>query len=135
LGGCYVETESPFPQSASIDLCLRASGMEIHTEGLVRIMHPGKGMGIEFPNSTEEQRQSVGRFIEFLATQPDASPQLEISPRALVAPETGATSDPDRNAGNEPDSLLELLRGGDLMEEEAFLDTLHRQRTPVGVDQ
>jgi CheY-like chemotaxis protein len=137
LGGCYVETESPFPQSASIDLCLRASGMEIHTEGLVRIMHPEKGMGIEFPNRTEEQRQSVGHFIEFLTTQPDASPQLEISPRALVATgsNSGSDANPVGNAENEPDALLELLRSGSLLEEEAFLDALHRQRTPVEMGQ
>jgi len=24
LGGCYVQTESPFPQSSAVDLCLRA---------------------------------------------------------------------------------------------------------------
>jgi CheY-like chemotaxis protein len=135
LGGCYVETESPFPQSASIDLCLRASGMEIHTEGLVRIMHPGKGMGIEFPNRTEEQRQSVGRFIEFLSSQPDASPQLEVSPRALVASNPGPDANPGGNAENEPDALLELLRSGSLLEEEAFLDALHRQRSPVEMGQ
>jgi c-di-GMP-binding flagellar brake protein YcgR len=134
LGGCYVETESPFPQSAAIDLCLRASGMEIHTEGLVRIMHPARGMGIEFPNCTEEQRQSVGRFIEFLTTQPDATPQLEISPRALVAPGTDASSDSDSNAENEPDALLELLRAGSSLDEEAFLEALHRQRSPVAVN-
>jgi CheY-like chemotaxis protein/c-di-GMP-binding flagellar brake protein YcgR len=135
LGGCYVETESPFPQSAAIDLCLRASGLEIHTEGLVRIMHPAGGMGIEFPNCTEEQRQSVARFIDFLTTQPDATPQLEISPRALIAPATEATSDPDVNAEDEPDALLELLRTGSSLDEEAFLDALHRQRTPVEVHQ
>src|ERR1700681_3014708 len=59
LGGCYVQTESPFPQSSAVDLCLRTAGMEIHTEGLVRVMHPGHGMGIEFPARTEEQRKSV----------------------------------------------------------------------------
>ena len=85
LGGCYVETESPFPQSSAVDLCLRAAGMEIHAEGLVRVMHPGHGMGIEFPARTEEQRKSVGEFIEFLTGQPGATPQLETSPRSLVA--------------------------------------------------
>jgi hypothetical protein len=137
LGGCYVETESPFPQSASIDLCLRAPGMEIHTEGLVRIMHPGKGMGIEFPNRTEEQRQSVGRFLEFLSSHPDASPQLEVYPRALVATGSNPASDanPGGDAENEPDALLELLRSGSLLEEEAFLDALHRQRSPVEIAQ
>src|ERR1035438_4901186 len=39
LGACYVQTESPFPQSSTVDLCLRAAGMEIHAEGLVRVMH------------------------------------------------------------------------------------------------
>src|SRR6202034_2813999 len=85
LGGCYVQTDSPFPQSSAVDLCLRATGMEIQTEGLVRVMHPGHGMGIEFPARTEEQRKSVEDFIQCLSGQPGVTPQLETSPRALVA--------------------------------------------------
>jgi CheY-like chemotaxis protein len=134
LGGCFVETESPFPQSSAVDLCLRAVGMEIHAEGLVRIMHPGHGMGIEFPARTEEQRKSVGEFIEFLTSQPGATPQLEISPRSLQAnlvdlSQTG-------NTGSDvEDPLLELLRTGNLLDEEAFLAELHRQRNPAAVSQ
>jgi len=134
LGGCYVQTESPFPQSSAVDLCLRAAGMEIHTDGLVRVMHPGHGMGIEFPARTEEQRKSVGEFIEFLTSQPGATPQLETSPRSLVADavdlnQTGsAATDAD-------DPLLELLRTGNALEEEAFLAELHRQRNSVSVSQ
>jgi len=134
LGGCYVQTESPFPQSSAVDLCLRAAGMEIHTDGLVRVMHPGHGMGIEFPARTEEQRKSVGEFIEFLTGQPGATPQLETSPRSLVADavdlnQTGsAATDAD-------DPLLELLRTGNALDEEAFLAELHRQRNPVSVNQ
>jgi CheY-like chemotaxis protein len=132
LGGCYVQTESPFPQSSAIDLCLRAAGMEIHAEGLVRVMHPGHGMGIEFPARTEDQRKSVGEFIEFLTGQPGATPQLETSPRSLVASAvdlshtSSAETDPE-------DPLLELLRTGNALEEEAFLAELHRQRTPASV--
>lgn len=134
LGGCYVETESPFPQSAAVDLCLKAAGMEIHTEGLVRVMHPTHGMGIEFPARTEEQRKSVGEFIEFLTTQPGAKPELEISPRALVA------SAEERNATTEPgsesdDPLLELLRTGSVLEQTRFLEDLHRQRNSADVSQ
>lgn len=133
LGGCYVQTESPFPQSSAVDLCLRAAGMEIHTDGLVRVMHPGHGMGIEFPARTEEQRKSVGEFIEFLTRQPGANPHLETSPRSLVAnavdlSQTGsAATDAD-------DPLLELLRTGNALDEEAFLAELHRQRNPVSVN-
>src|SRR5579859_1758796 len=42
LGGCYVETESPFPQSSAVDLCLHAAGLEIHTAGVVRVMQIGR---------------------------------------------------------------------------------------------
>jgi DNA-binding response OmpR family regulator len=133
LGGCYVQTEAPFPQSSVVDLCLRATGMEIHTEGLVRVMHPGHGMGIEFPARTEEQRKSVGEFINFLTGQPDAAPRLEASPRHLVASAAGH-SEPDSESDGE-DPLLELLRTGNVLEEEAFLAELQRQRTPAAVSQ
>ncbi len=137
LGGCYVQTVSPFPQSSAVDLCLRAAGMEIHTEGLVRIMHPAHGMGIAFPAGTEEQRKSVGRFIDFLTGQPGVSPQLEISPRCLVAPATDLstlTAEED-GSGESEDPLLELLRTGDSLDEEEFLNALQRQRTPMEVGQ
>jgi len=134
LGGCYVETESPFPQSSAVDLCLRAAGMEIHTEGLVRVMHPGHGMGIEFPARTEEQRKSVGEFIEFLSVQPGTTPQLETSPRSLVANKVDL-SPTDNAATDIDDPLLELLRSGTGLEEEAFLAELRRQRNPDTVNQ
>src|ERR1035437_9457401 len=134
LGGCYVQTESPFPQSSAVDLCLRTAEMEIHAEGLVRVMHPGHGMGIEFPARTEEQRKSIGEFIEFLTGQPDATPQLETSPRSLVANAVDLT----RTASAETDAddpLLELLRTGNGLEEDAFLAELRRQRNPESVSQ
>jgi DNA-binding NarL/FixJ family response regulator len=134
LGGCYVETESPFPQSSAVDLCLKAVGMEIHTEGLVRVMHPGHGMGIEFPARTEEQRKSVGDFIEFLTKQPGATPELEISPRSLVA--SSEELHHKAEAGSESDdALLELLRNGDMLEQVQFLEDLHRQRNSADVSQ
>jgi hypothetical protein len=133
LGGCYVQTASPFPQSSAVDLCLRAAGMEIHTEGLVRVMHPGHGMGIEFPARTEHQRKSVGEFIEFLTSQPGATPQLETSPRSLVA-NTIDLSQTSGDAADAEDPLLELLRTGNALEEEAFLAELHQQRTPASVN-
>jgi len=134
LGGCYVQTESPFPQASMVDLCLRAAGMEIHAEGLVRVMHPGQGMGIEFAARTEEQRKSVGKFIEFLTSQPGTTPQLETSPRSLVASEADLRQ--RSSEGDEAeDPLLELVRTGNALEEEAFLSELRRQRTPTAVSQ
>jgi hypothetical protein len=114
-------------------LCLRAAGLEIHTEGLVRVMHPGHGMGIEFPARTEEQRKSVQEFIEFLTAQPGATPQLETSPRSLVANAVDLSPTND-SATDAEDPLLELLRSGNALEEDAFLVELHRQRTAASIE-
>ena len=134
LGGCYVETESPFPQSSAVELCLKATGMEIHAGGLVRVMHPGYGMGIEFPARTEEQRKSVGDFITFLTSQPGAKPELEISPRSLVA-NAEELNQKTEGGGELDDPLLELLRTGDPLEQTEFLTELHRQRNSADVSQ
>ncbi|HYU47973.1 MAG TPA: hypothetical protein VEK84_17555, partial [Terriglobales bacterium] len=123
----------PFPQSSAVDLCLRAAGMEIHTEGLVRVMHPGHGMGIEFPARTEQQRKNVGDFIDFLTSRPGTTPELESSPRALRA--SADELNPTAGAGNDLDDLLELLRRGDSLEEQDFLSQLHRQRSSADVAQ
>src|SRR6476661_3793120 len=85
LGGCYVETESPFPEREGIVLCLKAGDIEVQAEGLVRVMHPECGMGIQFASGTAEQREQVGAFINFLSSRPGTLPQLLITPRALTA--------------------------------------------------
>ena len=92
LGGCYVETESPFPERSGIVLCLKAEDMEVQAEGMVRVMHPEYGMGIEFASGTLEQRDQVGSFIGFLTSRPGTQPQLLITPRALAAPTTKTTA-------------------------------------------
>src|SRR5882724_6803130 len=128
LGGCYVETESPFPERAGIVLCLKAEDMEVQAEGMVRVMHPGFGMGIEFASGTVEQREQVGTFINFLTSRPGTLPQLLITPRALTA-----ANDEDyrsSQATDEPeDLLLGLLNRADSLSQEEFLQELRQQRS------
>src|SRR5260370_4929614 len=85
LGGCYVETDAPFPERSLVDLCFKTQEMEIHTEGMVRVSHPGYGMGLEFPSRTSEQRAQAGNLISFLRVCPQTILELNVSPRALVA--------------------------------------------------
>jgi CheY-like chemotaxis protein len=135
LGGCYVETEAPFPERALIDLCLKTGELEVHTEGMVRVTHPGRGMGVEFPSRTQEQREQVGKLIEFLRNCPDTTPELIISPRALVADLTQFEHAEKSQEGSEEmdDLLLELLRRGTALQEDAFLTELRHQRSPQDV--
>jgi CheY-like chemotaxis protein len=133
LGGCYVQTDAPFPERALVDLCLRAQEHEVHTEGMVRVAHPGHGMGVEFPSRTPEQRAKVGNLIEFLRNCPATMLELIISPRALVADVTQFEPEDKKaeEAGDEwEDPLLELLRRGALLQQEEFLAELQHQRSP-----
>jgi hypothetical protein len=128
LGGCYVESESPFPERALVDLCLRAGGLEIHADGMVRVMHPATGMGIEFPSRTTEQREMVAHFIEFLTSRPGTIPELLISPKSLLADENQFENSQPGTEEHMEDPLLELLRDGSSLQREQFLAELHRQR-------
>ena len=133
LGGCYVQTDAPFPERALVDLCLKANELEVHTEGMVRVAHPGHGMGVEFPSRTPEQRAQVGNLIEFLKNCSAAMLELVISPRALVADLTQfeAGDNKAQESGDEfEDPLLELLRRGGSLQQDDFLSELRQQRSP-----
>ena len=135
LGGCYVQTDAPFPESALVDLCLKTKELEVHTEGMVRVAHPGHGMGVEFPSRTEEQRGKVANLISFLQSNADAQPELSISPKALVADLTQfepaeKPANPDEEM---EDPLLELLRRGASLQQDDFLEELQHQRNPQDV--
>jgi len=131
LGGCYVESDSPFPERASVDLCLRTGDMAIHTEGMVRVTHPGYGMGVEFPSRTPEQRAQVENLIHFLRTCPESTPELIISPCALTADLSQFEHAPEEPQDADPleDPLLELLRQGASLQQDEFLSELRRQRS------
>jgi CheY-like chemotaxis protein len=127
LGGCYVETESPFPERSGIILSLKAEGLEVQAEGLVRVMHPEFGMGIEFASGTAEQRKHVENFIDFLTSRPGTVPRLLITPKALAA--GNAEDYPSSEHSSEPeDLLLGLLHRADSLSQEDFLRELRQQR-------
>jgi DNA-binding response OmpR family regulator len=138
LGGCYLETDSPFPEHALVDICLRTEEIAVHIEGLVRVAHPGQGMGVEFPSRTPEQRARVTDLIGLLRGSPESMLELIVSPRALTAdlsqfehtaePADGTAQDQDVE-----DPLLELLRRGSTLEQDEFLAELRCQRSGESV--
>ena len=132
LGGCYVETDAPFPERSLIDFCLRTKEHEVHADAMVRVAHPGHGMGVEFPSRTHEQRQQVENVINFLRSCPGTMPDLEISPKSLVADLTQferAENAADTEEEME-DPLLDLIRRGSSLQQEEFLSELQHQRNP-----
>ncbi len=124
LGGCYIESESPFPQQTKIDLWLKAAEVELHLPGSVRVMHPGHGMGVEFSSSSPEERKQVEDFINLLVGNSEVAPQLLVAPKSIdFRAEAAGASSQDHD-----DELVQLLHSRDNLTESDFLAALRRQR-------
>src|SRR5258708_5245077 len=122
VGGCYLEIASPFPVSSRVTLSLRAAGVEVRAEGIVRVMYPEKGMGVEFTQATPQHREAVEKFLGVLTENRTLLPELLVEPEGLdsgnvIPAEAMHTDDP----------LLQLFRGEQLTVE-AFQEALQKQR-------
>jgi len=124
LGGCYLEMASPFPVATRVTLSMRAGGAELHPQGIVRVMHPDKGMGVEFTLGTQENRAAVEKFLGVLTENRTLLPELFVQPEGL---ETESIStkpiDPDLE-----DPLLQLFYSPEPLAAEDFHEALRKQR-------
>ncbi len=123
LGGCYLEMASPFPVSSRVTLSMRAGAVEVRAHGNVRIMHPEKGMGVEFTLGTEEHRAAVERFLGVLSENRALLPELLVEPEGLEP--LGSSAKPQPNDTDDP--LLQLFYGEPLSADE-FEAALRQQR-------
>jgi len=126
LGGCYLEIASPFPPRTRIVLSMKAGKHELRVEGVIRVMHPEIGMGVEFTQTTAEQRDHVERFIKTLTTSGDLLPELLVEPEGLEA--HSALEDRSKMASELEDPLLELFHQKATASPELFLKELREQR-------
>lgn len=127
LGGCYLATASPFPVRTRIILSMKVAGISFRAQGVVLVMHPDLGMGIEFAQTADSQRNDLEKFILALTNTNGVLPEL------LVEPEGLDISDPvsaPKSATGVEDPLLDLFRKrGDLSPED-FQAELRKQRSP-----
>lgn len=123
LGGCYLEISSPFPVASRLTLSMRAAGVEFRAQGVVRIMHPDKGMGVEFTQNTPEHRAALEKFLKVLTENRSLSPELFVQAEGLeleVPRQSAVPLDTD-------DPLLQLFHGEPLATD-AFHEALRKQR-------
>ena len=125
LGGCYLETNSPFPERTRVVLSMRIQQLQIQAEGVVRVMHPEVGMGVEFTQKTTQQREHVENFIHTLTTSGGVPPDLLVEPEGF---DNGEFTAPDRNIDEPYDPLLDLFRNKAELDTEPFLTELRKQR-------
>lgn len=124
LGGCYLELSSPFPVCTTLTLSMSAAEVEVRAQGVVRVMHPESGMGVEFTQRTGPQKEQVEKFIQTLAGNNGVIPNLMVHPESLdVTPELGTTHP---QPGEDP--LLDLFLRNPYLTQHAFQAELGKQR-------
>jgi c-di-GMP-binding flagellar brake protein YcgR len=124
LGGCYLEINSPFPVSTRVTLSMRAAGVQLRAEGVVRVMHQDKGMGVEFTQATALDRQGLEKFLKVLTENRNILPELLVEPEGLeldTAVSAVHSTDVD-------DPLLGLFRSQASLPVESFVEELRKQR-------
>ncbi|HMK23128.1 MAG TPA: PilZ domain-containing protein [Terriglobales bacterium] len=125
LGGCYLEIASPFPPRTCIVLSMKAGTLELRVEGVVRVMHPEVGMGVEFAQTTPEQRIQVEKFIQSLMKAGDVLPELLVEPEGLES----SRREPPAQPSEVEDPLLDLFHRKAALPAELFLNELRKQRS------
>jgi len=135
LGGCYLTTDSPFPRRTRVVLKIKTGDLEVRAGGIVLVAHPEYGMGVEFLQSTTEQRNQVLRMIETLRANGDKSPRLQVEPDRLETPAPDESvvmfqSSLTEVSGTE-DSLVDLFRNQFQAPVETFLEQMREQRQSI----
>jgi hypothetical protein len=135
LGGCYLTTNSPFPRGTRVILSIKTSDLEVRVGGVVLVAHPEFGMGVEFVQTTTEQRAQAHRVITTLRANGDKSPELQVEPDGLETSLPGYGVEMFRSPATEfsgsEDALVDLFRQKFQSPVEAFLQQMREQRQPV----
>ena len=126
LNACYLQTVSPFPIRTRLQLLMKARHLELQVDGIVRIMHPFTGMGVEFTQNTAATKAKVEKFIKALINAVGIVPDLEVKPDTIDN-SPGAFSSCAVPA--DEDSLLALFHSKADASPELFHQELRKQRS------
>jgi CheY-like chemotaxis protein len=130
LSACYLETESPFPVRTRLQIIMKVRELEVHLEGIVRVMHPGAGMGAQFTPQAPREKKKVEDFIQALVNTDGAIPEIAVEPDSID--NSSAAFFVQHMESDHDDSLLSLLRTGAEFPQEEFRAELRRQRRSPG---
>lgn len=64
LSGCYVETITPEPVGAHVEVSFPVNGARVRLPGVVRVVHPSMGMGIEFAELSPDGAKALQLLVK-----------------------------------------------------------------------
>ncbi|MGO9125785.1 MAG: PilZ domain-containing protein [Terriglobales bacterium] len=124
-GACYLEINAPFPARTRVVLTMRMGEQRFSADGIVRVMHPEAGMGVEFTRHTEEQWAQTGKFVQAMQAG-TASPEFTVLPEGMEDEDISGTAEEAPPETDDP--LLTLFRRSAEFTSETFREELRTQR-------
>ncbi len=134
-GGCYLTTNSPFPRGTRAILSRKTADLEVRAGAIVLVAHPEFGMGVEFLQSTEEQREQAQSMNAALRADPDKTGELQVIPEGMETPSSdeglAASGALATEVSETKDALVDLFRNKFEAPVESFLAQMKEQRQSI----
>lgn len=64
LTGCYLETLTPEPVGTPVEVIFQSNGARVRLPGVVRVVHPSMGMGIEFAELSADAAKALQGVVK-----------------------------------------------------------------------
>ncbi len=119
---CYLDISTPLPMSTQVTVTLSEGKTQLKIAGVVRVMHPERGMGIQFAD-TQGGPNPVENLLAALAASNAATPEVLVEPQGLAQIDRLGLS-----ASAEGDPLLQLYNDASIITPESFFERLRQQR-------
>lgn len=94
LGGCYLDSMSPFPPGTRIQLRLTRDNQTFRCRAVVIYSHLNMGMGVAFLEADNASRALLARWVRELEGEVPAPtpPSPELSPKVRETAKAGSAS-------------------------------------------
>ena len=130
--GCYLEIGSPFPILTRVVVTMQGGARRFSVDGVVRVMHPEFGMGVEFAQDTQEQLAHTDKFVQAIKAG-TALPVFTVLPEGMD--EENISAAVAETLSDIEDPLLRLFSRGAEFTTEVFREELLAQRRAGSVSQ
>lgn len=79
ITGCYLETLTPLPRGASVEIVLHVNGLGLFCKGEVRTSYPQVGMGIHFTNMSGADASRLEELVQQLSLLNECVDEPQVS--------------------------------------------------------
>lgn len=122
MGGCYVDTISPFPVGTAIRVRLFSERHSFQTPATVTYALGGMGMGLAFSETSPEQSTSLCHWVAQLSGEGTPYPERDLE--GAFIPERRSTT--SANLRDIVGQMVGLLRQKRVLTEAEANDLLHK---------